>query len=187
MQLRVYTSIMTGCYPFKHQLIDFATSKSTNCFHNRLYSLHSKKTRLCSLIDVLFDCKYRLKLDGLNMWLLFWLSLTSVVFYRVVSTYKVWDLTRPGDGETAHDEIQNEWCGANIWWRIYRCFLQLFDLEIFDILYSSHVLGIRGSSSPQRLLAVLEAILEAAPQVWSIFLHFKGMNKRHLFESRVSI
>ena len=43
--------------------------------------------------------------------------------------------------------------------------LQLLDLELYPILYLNHVLGFRGSSSPQRVLGILEAVFEAGPQV----------------------
>ena len=49
-----------------------------------------------------------------------------------------------------------------------RVFWQLLDLELFHILYVNIVVGMTGSSAPQRMLKVYEAVFEAAPQVWSL-------------------
>ena len=159
----------------------------------------------------------------------FILSVTSMVVYRVIAAYKLWDITRrddmvrmvekherqmaklkskslkmlqgigsaqklesvvtrseskqenietidvesSGHEENGHDDLQNTsnvtvsaglcregYPGA--WWRVL---LQLLDLELFHILYLSHTVDLKGSSSPQRMLRVLEAVFEAAPQV----------------------
>ena len=53
-----------------------------------------------------------------------------------------------------------------------RVFWQLLDLELFHILYVNIVVGMTGSSAPQRMLKVYEAVFEAAPQVCSSSLCF---------------
>ena len=46
-----------------------------------------------------------------------------------------------------------------------RVLWQLLDLELFHILYVNIIVGMTGSSAPQRMLKVYEAVFEAAPQV----------------------
>ena len=46
-----------------------------------------------------------------------------------------------------------------------RVFWQILDLELFHILYVNIIVGMTGSSAPQRMLKVYEAVFEAAPQV----------------------
>ena len=84
------------------------------------------------------------------MWKIFLYSVASMVLYRVIAAIKMWQITR---------------IGASTATRVRRVVLQLFDLELYEILYLSHTVGLKGSSAPQRLLQVLEAIFEAAPQV----------------------
>eukprot|EP01084_Bolivina_argentea_P274724 468318_1 len=79
----------------------------------------------------------------LNIWWLFILSVTAMLAYRLISSYTIWRIT------------------AGNWKRVA---MQLIDIELFEVLYISHRLKLKRESSPQRLLDVLEAIFEAAPQ-----------------------
>ncbi len=66
-----------------------------------------------------------------------------MLIYRMISSYTIFNIT--------HN------------WK--RVLFQFVDIEIFNILYFSYRFGLKGKSSPQRLVAVLEAVFEAAPQV----------------------
>eukprot|EP01084_Bolivina_argentea_P250757 420300_1 len=79
----------------------------------------------------------------LNIWWLFLLSIAAMFAYRSISSYTIWRIT---DGD----------------WK--RVAMQFIDIELFEVLYISHRLKLKNESSPQRLLSVLEAIFEAAPQ-----------------------
>eukprot|EP01083_Nonionella_stella_P260941 889113_1 len=81
------------------------------------------------------DCK-------VNVRYLFTLSIMCMVVYRVISSYKIYEIT----GST---------------WRVL---MQFIDIEIYRVLYVAHSMGLNGTSSPQRLLSTLEACFEAAPQ-----------------------
>ena len=91
------------------------------------------------------------------MKIVFYLGISSLILYRVVATYKIWELSQIIEGFKASK------------WRLFR---QLIDVELWSILLLSHRIGLNGSSSPQRMLKVLEATLESAPQVQmhSVFL-----------------
>eukprot|EP01083_Nonionella_stella_P074566 202323_1 len=80
---------------------------------------------------------------GLNVMYLFVLSICAMVAYRVLSAYKIWQITDSS-------------CTRTI--------LQLFDVELYHVLYFSHQWGLKGKSSPQRMLSVLESVFESAPQ-----------------------
>eukprot|EP01084_Bolivina_argentea_P160267 279113_1 len=79
---------------------------------------------------------------GLNVWWLFGLAVGCMIVYRMVSSYTIFTIT-------------NNW---------KRVMMQFIDIEIFHILYYSYEYGLQGKSSPQRLISVLEAVFEAAPQ-----------------------
>eukprot|EP01083_Nonionella_stella_P038849 105635_1 len=79
---------------------------------------------------------------GINMWYLFALSASTMLIYRIISSMTIWRITRS-------------------WKRVVAQFL---DIELFQILWVSHRLGLRSKSSPQRLISVMEAVFEAAPQ-----------------------
>ena len=85
------------------------------------------------------------------MWNVFYLSAFCMLLYRVAGALFLYLLNR------------NIGSDRNTPW--LRMGLQLLDLELYPILYLNHVLGLRGSSSPQRFLGILEAVFEAAPQV----------------------
>eukprot|EP01083_Nonionella_stella_P245138 852443_1 len=91
---------------------------------------------------------------GVDVWKLFILSIGCMVLYRAVSAYKMYQIT-----------------GS---WR--RTSLQALDMELYHILYFSHKWNLKNSSSPQRMLAVLESTLEAAPQavIQMVYLLFTG-------------
>ncbi len=93
-------------------------------------------------------------------------SIFFMTFFRVFSAYKIWDISSMKNVEMVGvgDPVQ---CGLkkSAWRRIVRVVLQLLDLELFPIIYLSHTTGLTGSSAPQRMLEVLVAVLEAAPEV----------------------
>eukprot|EP01083_Nonionella_stella_P018830 52355_1 len=76
---------------------------------------------------------------GINVWYLFTISIICMIGYRLISAYKIYQIT---DGS---------WL---------RTILQLMDIELYHVLYFSHKWGLRQSSSPQRMLSVLEAVFE---------------------------
>ena len=80
------------------------------------------------------------------MWWLFIVSVLCMVLYRAVSSWSIYKITRS--------------------WK--RVLLQFVDIEIFRVLMIAHNHELTGSSAPQRLIANLEASLEAAPQVCSL-------------------
>eukprot|EP01083_Nonionella_stella_P122691 369278_1 len=79
---------------------------------------------------------------GINVWYLFGLSICSMLIYRIISSITIWRITRS--------------------WK--RAIAQFIDIELFRILWLSHRLGLQSKSSPQRLISVMEAVFEAAPQ-----------------------
>jgi len=97
-------------------------------------------------------------------------SASTMVLYRVVSAYKMWQITRRGDdGEVdANGNVRKAkgrclckegYPGAG--WRVAG---QLVDVELFHITHLSHKIGLKGNSAPQRMLSALEATLEGSPQ-----------------------
>ena len=81
--------------------------------------------------------------SDLSMWSIFAVSVLCMLLYRAVSSWKIWEIT-----------------GS-----LKRVVLQFVDIEIFQVLMMAHKFELTGSSAPQRLIANLEASLEAAPQV----------------------
>eukprot|EP01083_Nonionella_stella_P160837 526091_1 len=65
-----------------------------------------------------------------------------MALYRIVSSYMVYTVTKS----------------------CFRVCSQLVDLELFRILYVSHKYKLSKKSSPQRLISMIEAVFEAAPQ-----------------------
>eukprot|EP01083_Nonionella_stella_P067371 178166_1 len=80
--------------------------------------------------------------NDLNVPYIFALSITAMALYRIVSSVMVWRVTRS----------------------FKRVLLQFIDIELFQIVYISHRLGLKSKSSPQRMISALESVLEAAPQ-----------------------
>merc|ERR1719242_1058650 len=108
----------------------------------------------------------------LNMRFVFTASLFFMIAYRIFSAYKIWELTRLSDVKFVDGND-----GSNMKWkRIRRVMLQLLDLEIFQILYLSHSVGLQGSSAPQRLIGLLVAVLDAGPEcvIQLVFLMASG-------------
>ena len=94
-------------------------------------------------------------------------SVFFMVFYRAFSAFKIWEISRLDDVDMAAVD-DPERCGLkeSVWRRWGRVFLQFpLDLGLFPILYLSHTVGLKGSSAPQRMLEVLIAVFEAAPEV----------------------
>eukprot|EP01083_Nonionella_stella_P246596 855939_1 len=85
---------------------------------------------------------YDQKQCGVNVWYLFALSIGSMVLYRSISAYKMYHITKS--------------------WK--RTVMQALDIELYHVLFFSHKWGLSGSSSPQRLISILESVFEAAPQ-----------------------
>eukprot|EP01084_Bolivina_argentea_P007956 14893_1 len=102
---------------------------------------------------------------GINVWFLFSLSVFALIFYRVISASAIWQIT------------QSE----------KRVFFQLLDIELYPILYLSHRMNLTNKSSPQRLISVLEAVFEAAPQsmIQMVYLLSTGNFSGIIFASSV--
>eukprot|EP01084_Bolivina_argentea_P011326 21169_1 len=80
--------------------------------------------------------------DAINVGYLFGLSIAIMLLYRSLSSWVIYNIT-----------------GS-----LSRIVLQFMDIELFRILYVSHKMGLNAKSSPHRLISVLEAVFEAAPQ-----------------------
>eukprot|EP01084_Bolivina_argentea_P242584 406908_1 len=65
---------------------------------------------------------------GINMWYLFGLSVTAMLVYRVISSMVIWRITRS----------------------CTRVISQFVDIQLFQILWLSHRLGLKNKSNPQR-------------------------------------
>eukprot|EP01083_Nonionella_stella_P193996 715854_1 len=106
--------------------------------------LADSTTDIASIVEFgIIGSTYSEKECGVNVWWLFALSIGCMLFYRIISAYKMYQIT---DGS----------------WK--RAILQLLDLELYHVLYFSHKWRLNGTSSPQRMIGVLEAVFEAAPQ-----------------------
>ena len=81
--------------------------------------------------------------DGLNIWYLFVLTILSMVIYRVISSYLLYQFTNKS---------------------IIRLLYQLFDIELFRALYINYLTNSSEPCDPQRFITALEASLESAPQ-----------------------
>ena len=94
-------------------------------------------------------------------------SIVFLVVYRAFSAYKIWQISSVDDVEFVADEdgsVEKK-AKRKRWWRV---FAQLWELEIFEILYLSDKYGLKGDSAPQRMLAVIVAVVEAGPEVQSL-------------------
>ena len=121
--------------------------------------------------------------DGIDPRIVFGASVLTMFLYRIVATCKIWQITRKGgDGEVVVEDGKVESVPRRGTWPCWegypgarwRVFWQFWDFELFHIAYLSHRIGLKGSSAPQRMLSVLEAALEAAPQVFvdDVFMIF---------------
>ena len=97
----------------------------------------------------------------------FGLSIFFCVANRVYSAFKIWEVSslegvkfvgKQGEDFRKKAEKARKW----------RVIWTLCDLEIFEILHLSHTLGLKGKSTPQRLLDLISAVFEAAPEVQSL-------------------
>ena len=96
----------------------------------------------------------------------FMASVFFMVFYRIFSAFKIWEISRTDDVEMmSAGDLKRCGLKESVRRRWGRVALQLLDLELFPILYLSHTVGLTGSSAPQRMLEVLVAVFEAAPEV----------------------
>ena len=100
------------------------------------------------------------------MWIVVMASIASLVLYRVVAAWKVWELSALDEDIQLHGGIGGQSTYARQ--RRWRVFKQLWDVEMLNILHLSHVAGISGDSAPQRTVSLMEAVLESAPQVCSL-------------------
>eukprot|EP01084_Bolivina_argentea_P145985 255753_1 len=78
----------------------------------------------------------------INTWAIFGLSLSAMMVYRIISSFIIYRITHS----------------------LKRTLCQFFDLEVFYMVYIGHFMELTSKSSPQRLIASLEAVFEAAPQ-----------------------
>ena len=94
-------------------------------------------------------------------------TIVFLVVYRVFSAYKVWQLSDVDDVEFVRDKDGSvkKKTTRKRWWRVLA---QLWELEIFEILYLSDKYGLKGDSAPQRMLALIVAVVEAGPEVQSL-------------------
>ena len=111
------------------------------------------------------------KSGELDMTYIFGLSIFFWVFNRVYSSYKIWEISSL-DGITFVEEEMpsQEVQGDSLMEKAEKArkctaLRTLFDVEIFEILYMSHTLGLKGKSAPQRMLDLNTAVFEAAPEV----------------------
>eukprot|EP01084_Bolivina_argentea_P130828 230971_1 len=79
---------------------------------------------------------------GLNMWYLFTLTVISILVYRFISSYLIYQAT-----------------GS-----IQRFFSQLLDVELFRALHVNYLCNNVEPCDPQRWITTLEASLESSPQ-----------------------
>eukprot|EP01083_Nonionella_stella_P032611 89262_1 len=79
---------------------------------------------------------------AVNMTWIFGMSIGAMFLYRCVSSWVIFTIT-----------------GS-----MQRVLLQFVDIEIFNLLFLSHKMRSTHKSSPLRLISVLEALLESAPQ-----------------------
>ena len=115
------------------------------------------------------------KSGELDMTYIFGLSIFFWVFNRVYSSYKIWEISSLDGITFVEEEIPTQEVRAvslmekaekSRKWRVLRT---LFNVEIFEILYTSHTLELKGKSAPQRMLDLNTAVFEAAPEVQSLF------------------
>ena len=95
----------------------------------------------------------------------------SIFFWalnRLYSAYKIWELTSL-KGIEFKGEKAKEMREKAERKRKQRVIWTLCDVEIFEIVYLSHTLGITGKSAPQRLFDLITAVIEAGPEVQCIF------------------
>ena len=87
---------------------------------------------------------------GLNIWYLFVLTILSMVIYRVISSYLLYQFTNKS---------------------IIRLLYQLLDIELFRALYINYLTNSSEPCDPQRFITALEASLESAPQALIQMIH----------------
>eukprot|EP01084_Bolivina_argentea_P215366 365619_1 len=83
--------------------------------------------------------------NGLNVWYLFILTILSMIIYRIISAYLIYQNTTSKQ-------------------RVFRVISQLFDLELFRALYINYLCDKNTPCDPQRWISALEAALESSPQ-----------------------
>ena len=100
--------------------------------------------------------------------ILFCLSIFFWIANRIYSAVKIWEISSL-EGvkfvEKQADDFREKAEKARKW----RVIWTLCDLEVFEILHLSHTLGLNGKSTPQRLLDLISAVFESAPEVQSLF------------------
>ena len=102
------------------------------------------------------------------MTIVFCLSIFFWIANRIYSAIQIWVISSL-EGvkfvEKHGDDFRRKAEKARKW----RVVWTLCDVEIFEILHLSHTLGLKGKSTPQRLLDLISAVFEAAPEVQPLF------------------
>jgi len=93
--------------------------------------------------------------NDLDMWKIFYLSAGALVLYRVIAVIFIFRISRRVTGKVS-------WLSVA---------LQTLDLELYRMLYRSHTLELSGSSNPQELLGMIEAVFEGAIQTTIQFVY----------------
>ena len=127
------------CYfPIITQIIDEATDIAVVIQFYKIYEYETKYNQNCPSVSGKF---------------LFFLSLSSLMLYRIVSCIWVYNVTG------------GKWFDTS---------LQFFDLKLYHALYINFLLHKKEPNNPQRYLQLLEASLESFPQaVIQLYYLFK--------------
>ena len=107
---------------------------------------------------------------GLNMTFFFWIAVSFMMVYRYFSCIMIWAISSMDMNEVKFVNDENQEHSKSVAkavsrTRCRRVFLQLLDLEIFEILCLSHTVGLKGASSPQKSLKLIIAESEASIEV----------------------
>ena len=81
--------------------------------------------------------------NGLNIWYLFILTIMSLIIYRVITGYLIYNYTNKS------------------WTRLIS---QILDVELLRSLYINYLCGKSEPCDPQRWITAMEAVLESTPQ-----------------------
>eukprot|EP01083_Nonionella_stella_P047777 127896_1 len=99
---------------------------------------------------------------GLNIWYLFVLTVLSMVIYRIISAFLIYQFTRS----------------------IRRIIIQLLDFELLRALYINYLCDKIEPCDPQRWLTTLEACLESSPQALIQLIY---LSRTNTFDSSVLV
>eukprot|EP01083_Nonionella_stella_P208418 756365_1 len=167
----VYAIILITVSVYSYRFLNKYNAKfmsSSSCKKLKLWSQDVYKRRRCyipiitHLLDQVTDfavviqfrelamAKTSNDCGGLNMWDLFGLSIFVLLFYRIISSFLIFQSTKS----------------------LQRMMLQFVDLELFRALYVNYLCDKNEPCSPQRWITSLEATFESTPQalIQTIFL-----------------